>query len=129
MNWRVTGDKTRGYACTYYGLSRITAAGYLENCTASSNYTVPFISYDKHVNINTLERWDKTSSGSTFAAVDVLTMEHDGNQLKTVAEAGTNVLISESYDFIIYKDSVAEYLYNANGSKTKDLNKGITEIK
>jgi len=28
-----------------------------------------------------------------------------------------------------YKDSIAEYLYNANGSMTKDLNKGITEIK
>lgn len=129
MNWWVTGDKTRGYACTYYGLSRITAAGYLENCTACSNYTDPSISYDKQVNINTLERWGKTSSGSTFAAVDVLTMEHEGNQLKTVYEAGTNVLISESYDFKSYKDSIAEYLYNANGSMTKDLNKGITEIK
>ncbi len=69
------------------------------------------------------------SSGSTFPAVDKLTMEHDGNQLKTVAETGASVLIAESFDFKSYKDSVAEYLYNTNGSMTKDLNKGITEIK
>ncbi len=107
----------------------ITSANYLENGSVSNNYKVPSITYDKHGNIKSLERWGKTSSGSTFAAVDVLTMEHEGNQLKTVYEAGTNVLISESYDFKSYKDSVAEYLYNANGSMTKDLNKGITEIK
>ena len=129
MNWLVTGDKTRGYTFAYDGLSRITSANYLENGSASNNYKVPSITYDKHGNIKSLERWGKTSSGSTFAAVDVLTMEHDGNQLKTVAETGTNVLISESYDFKSYKDSIAEYLYNANGSMTKDLNKGITEIK
>ena len=129
MNWLVTGDKTRGYAFSYDGLSRITSANYLENGSASNNYKVPSITYDKHGNIKTLERWGKTSSGSNFAAVDKLTMEHDGNQLKTVAETGTSVLIAESFDFKSYKDSVAEYLYNANGSMTKDLNKGITEIK
>jgi len=77
----------------------ITSANYLENGSASNNYKVPSITYDKHGNIKSLERLGKTSSGSTFAAVDVLTTEHDGNQLKTVSEAETNVLISESYDF------------------------------
>jgi len=44
----------------------ITSANYLENGSASNNYKVPSITYDKHGNIKSLERLGKTSSGSTF---------------------------------------------------------------
>ncbi|WP_255498815.1 DUF6443 domain-containing protein, partial [Dysgonomonas sp. ZJ709] len=128
MDWTVTGDKTRGYAFTYDNLSRLTAANYLENATANSNYKVEAITYDKHGNMKTIKRYGKTSAGTTFGIVDNLTMTHTGNQLLTVNDAGVNVTISESADFKNNANTAAEYSYNKNGAMSKDLNKGISDI-
>ncbi|MCC8145871.1 MAG: DUF6443 domain-containing protein [Bacteroidales bacterium] len=129
LQWTTTGDRNRGYRFGYDNLSRLTSAQYLENGSVSNNYKIPSITYDKHGNIKALERWGKTSTGATYAAVDKLTMTYSGNQLIKVSEAGTTVGMPESADFKKYSNNTTEYYYNANGALIKDMNKGITNIK
>ena len=133
MNWTIQGETVpRGYAFAYDNLSRLTGANYLLNGSASAtnDYKVENIIYDKHGNIKNLRRYGKTSSGATYALVDNLTMTYSGNQLIHAADAITNPAYSESADF---KDKVSttgtiEYTYTANGAMNKNLNKGISEI-
>ncbi|MFC4676660.1 RHS repeat-associated core domain-containing protein, partial [Dysgonomonas termitidis] len=133
MNWTIQGETVpRGYAFAYDNLSRLTGANYLLNGSASAtnDYKVENIIYDKHGNIKNLRRYGKTSSGATYALVDNLTMTYSGNQLIHAADAITNPAYSESADF---KDKVSttgtiEYTYTANGAMNKDLNKGISDI-
>ncbi|MFT3994123.1 MAG: RHS repeat-associated core domain-containing protein, partial [Dysgonomonas sp.] len=127
IDWTITGDKTRGYAFVYDNLSRLTAANYLENTVANANYKTAY-TYDKHGNIQTLQRYGKTTTGSTFGLIDNLTISYTGNQLLKVDETISTITMSESADFKKYATAAAEYYYNANGAMTKDLNKGITDI-
>ncbi|MCD7902000.1 MAG: RHS repeat-associated core domain-containing protein [Bacteroides sp.] len=129
MNWKVGNESLRGYRFNYDNLSRLTRADYLVNGTLNNNYKVPVINYDKHGNITALERWGKTATG--YGLVDKLTMAYNGNQLTSVTDAGVkNPAINLGLnDFKDGSNAAVQYIYNRNGALTKDLNKGISEIK
>ncbi|NDV80566.1 DUF6443 domain-containing protein [Bacteroides sp. 51] len=129
MSWKAGSETLRGYRFVYDGLSRITKADYLLNSSLNDNYKVPSISYDKHGNIKTLQRWGKTSSG--YGIVDNLTMGHIGNQLSYVTDIAVKTpdVTAGLNDFKDASSATSgEYAYNRNGAMTKDLNKGISNI-
>ncbi len=118
MNWKVSGETTpRGYAFTYDGLSRLTRANYLINgvvqaynaSTPSNPIYQTIYSYDKHGNMKTMQRYGKTTSGSTYNLVDNLTMTYSGNQLTNVADAIANFAYPESADFKDAEGTGIEY--------------------
>jgi len=129
MNWTAAGDKNRGYAFIYDNLSRLYSANYLENGAANTNYKIAY-SYDKHGNLLTLQRYGKTTA-TTYGLIDNMTantITYTGNQLLKVEDAVANIPLAESADFKNYSNVATEYVYNANGAMTKDLNKGISDI-
>jgi RHS repeat-associated protein len=126
MSWPVSGDKTRGYTFSYDGLSRLTAAGYLENGTSNTNYSTSY-AYDKQGNITALSRRGPTGT-TTFGAIDNLSMSYAGSQLIKADDSGVSVSLSASMDFKDGSNAAQEYFYDANGNLTKDLNKGISGI-
>ena len=133
ISWKHSSENiTRGYAFSYDNLSRLTAANYLQNAAANSNYKTAY-TYDKMGNMKTLLRYGKKdvgNSSSSYDMVDNLTMKYTGNQLINVHDAGTDLAMSTSYDFKDYSKAVTdmEYTYNRNGAMDKDLNRGITSI-
>ncbi len=129
MDWSVLGEnKVRGYDFTYDGLSRLTAASYLENGVRNSNYNTSY-SYDKHGNILTLNRRGNTNA-TGFGDIDKLTMSYQGNQLLKVGElaAAPHLSTSISMDFRKGSTQAIQYFYDKNGNLVKDLNKGIGDI-
>ncbi len=127
MSWKLSNEsKTRGYRFTYDNLSRLTAAGYLENGTANSNFNTTY-TYDKHGNMTNLMRRGNTGT-STYGIIDNLTMTYAGNQLIKVEDSGASVSLSASMDFKNGSNTAREYYYNRNGNLTKDVNKGISSI-
>jgi len=130
MAWNTDNQPERTYNFTYDGLSRLTSAVY--NKVANGGYYNTAYNYDKHGNIHTLQRYGKKDAGnaaSSYGLVDNLTMVYAGNQLVKATDTGVNVNISSSGDFKDRSNTAVEYTYNRNGAMTKDLNKGITEIK
>ncbi|WP_291529133.1 DUF6443 domain-containing protein [Bacteroides sp. UBA939] len=127
MSWKLSNEsKTRGYRFTYDNLSRLTAAGYLENGTANSNFNTTY-AYDKHGNMTSLMRRGNTGT-SSYGIIDNLTMTYAGNQLIKVEDSGASVSLSASMDFKNGSSTAREYYYNRNGNLTKDANKGISSI-
>ncbi len=127
MSWSTFGEnKTRGYTFVYDNLSRLTAAGYLENGTLNGNFATSY-AYDKHGNMTFLSRRGNTGT-STYGLIDNLSLTYVGNQLLKVEDTGTNVTLSQSMDFKNYSNAAREYYYDKNGNLTQDLNKGVTEI-
>lgn len=129
MSWKVSGDASlRGYAFSYDNLSRLTAANYLINGAANTNYKMQNVSYDKHGNMTKMQLYGKRSDGEG-KLVDDLTMNYNGNQLKNIIDAVKIATPNESEDFRNNNTKVdIEYVYNSNGAMTKDLNKGISSI-
>ena len=60
--------------------------------------------------------------------VDLLTLTYSGNRLLKVDDTVANITLPGSDDFKNYSNANQEYFYNANGSVTKDMNKGISNI-
>ncbi|MDR1631802.1 MAG: DUF6443 domain-containing protein [Dysgonamonadaceae bacterium] len=124
MQWQQV-RVTRKYTFGYDGLSRLKTATY--NNSLSEQYSTSY-HYDKNGNIINLSRYGQSASGS-YSLIDNLMLNYGGsNRLKYVNDAGRAVLLSTSHDFKNYSSGTDEYVYNANGSMTKDLDKGISEI-
>ena len=128
MSWKSSGDSgLRGYAFSYDGLSRLTAANYLLNGSVNANYNTSY-TYDKHGNLKTLMRYGKTGS-SVYGVMDNLTCTYTGNQLYNVSDSGTDPLYSGAFNFMDgTKNSSREYKYDANGNMQEDFNNKITKI-
>ena len=129
MSWKAGSETLRGYRFAYDDLSRLTKADYLVGGVLNNNYKVPSISYDKHGNIKTLERWGKTSTG--YGMVDNLTFGYNGNQLTYVTDTAVKTP-DATLGLNDFKDASSatsgEYTYNINGAMTSDSNKGISNI-
>ncbi len=122
FSWRQEAQ-TASYDFTYDQLSRLTQSSYTGTGSFNTSY-----SYDQNGNIKRLTRYGLLSSGS-YGVIDNLTATYTGNQLKNVTDSGPNVAYNGSADFKDYtKGSGVEYTFDANGSMTKDLNKGISVI-
>jgi RHS repeat-associated protein len=130
MTWRGNETLLRGYTFAYDNLSRLTAANYKENGTASTKYGTSY-TYDKQSNITALQRRGKTGSGATsFDMVDNLTMTYNGNQLVGVLDTEVAPDLSQniSNDFRTNTLPGTRYTYDANGNRTKDLNQKINSV-
>ena len=60
--------------------------------------------------------------------MDNLKITLNGNQLKSVNDAITTMAYNNSFEFKNGANATTEYMYDANGNLTKDLNKNITDI-
>ena len=60
--------------------------------------------------------------------IDNLKITLNGNQLKSVNDAITTMAYNNSFEFKNGANATTEYMYDANGNLTKDLNKNITDI-
>ncbi len=116
-------NQPQTYTYTYDHLSRLLQADYTGSQSAGTKYT-----YDKQGNLLTLQRSGPLSATSG-GILDNLTFSYTGNQLRYVNDAGPNGTYNGSMDFKDYtKGTGVEYIFNANGAMTKDLNKGISSI-
>ena len=131
MTWR-TGDDSinKGYKYSYDGLSRMTDAIYGEGLSLSDNpnrFSEHVTAYDKMGNILRLLRYGKTLNGD-YGLIDNLNLLYDGNRLQSVYD---NAIFSAAPFGMEFKDgsnSSTEYVYDASGNLTKDLNKNIVDI-
>ena len=108
-------------------MSRLTAAGYLENGKRNNHFSTSY-KYDLMGNILSLRREGLLNSGN-YGTIDDLTYSYKGNQVVKIDDAAEE---SPSYKgamhFRDYADEETEYTYDANGNMLTDSNKGITSI-
>ena len=108
-------------------MSRLTAAGYLENGKRNDHFSTSY-KYDLMGNILSLRREGLLNSGN-YGTIDDLTYSYKGNQVVKIDDAAEE---SPSYrgamHFRDYADEETEYTYDANGNMLTDSNKGITSI-
>lgn len=124
----------QAYGFTYDGINRIKAAnyakgvmvsandGFYNSLTASNNYKVSGINYDKNGNITSLRRNDPTGTIDNI----IYTYNTYSNQLKKTLEVG-----NLSYGFKSNTNAMnatTQYTYNANGNMLTDMNKSITDV-
>lgn len=117
MNSTLNGE-SHNYTYTYDKLGRMLDAIHSNN----NRYTEKVTEYDKNGNILKLERYGKTGTNS-YGKIDNLTYFLSGNQLLKVDDLSGNTA-----GFNNGANSLDEFAYDANGSMTKDLNKGISNI-
>ena len=112
---------------SYDGMSRLTAAGYLENGKRNNHFSTSY-KYDLMGNILSLRREGLLNSGN-YGTIDDLTYSYKGNQVVKIDDAAEE---SPNYKgamhFRDYADEETEYTYDANGNMLTDSNKGITSI-
>ena len=131
MTWKAGNESTvRGYKFTYDGLDRLQNAIYGESASINANtnrFSEKVTAYDKNGNILALQRYGQTSA-SVYGLIDNLSITLNGNQLKSVNDAVTTAAYNNSFEFKNGANAATEYIYDANGNLTKDLNKGISGI-
>ena len=112
---------------SYDGMSRLTAAGYLENGKLNNHFSTSY-KYDIMGNILTLRREGLLDSGD-YGTIDDLTYSYEGNQVVKIDDAADE---SPNYSGAMHFRDAAneetEYTYDANGNMLTDSNKGITSI-
>ena len=133
--------KRNRYCYSYDGMNRLTGASYSLYYPAigalyqDENYSTSY-TYDLNSNLTSLQRYGKNELYSVgdvefflYGLIDNLTITRDGNQLKKVTDQCPELTFAGAMDFKDYGGSSrAEYLWDANGNMTKDLNKGISNI-
>lgn len=130
MEWKAGGGATRAYNFAYDYHSRLKQAEYKENGTASGHYDT-YYNYDRMGNITSLTRIGLIG-GAAYGIIDNLDCNFDGNRLTKVEDSAADADQPTYYGAFHFNDgadSDLEYAYDWNGNVTKDLNKGITEIK
>ncbi|WP_081795821.1 DUF6443 domain-containing protein [Bacteroides stercorirosoris] len=131
MTWKAGNESTvRGYKFTYDGLDRLQNAIYGESANINANtnrFSEKVTAYDKNGNILALQRYGQTSA-SVYGLIDNLAITLNGNQLKAINDAVTTMAYNNSFEFKNGANATTEYMYDANGNLTKDLNKNITDI-
>lgn len=123
--------RDRSYQFRYDGLNRLTDAHFSGHAYDPhfpvGNFAEHVTAYDKNGNILGLRRYGQTGIDS-FGLIDSLTYTLDGNRITRVDDAATASAYGGSFEFKDGVKQAGEYLYDANGNLTKDLNKGITDI-
>ena len=131
MTWKAGNESTvRGYKFTYDGLDRLQNAIYGESASINANtnrFSEKVTAYDKNGNILALQRYGQTIA-SAYGLIDNLKITLNGNQLKSVNDAIATMAYNNSFEFKNGANATTEYMYDANGNLTKDLNKNITDI-
>jgi RHS repeat-associated protein len=117
---------TLKYDFKYDKLDRLTQAASSTGTTKDENFS-EYLAYDKMGNIQSINRWAKLNAGKTL--IDNLGYQYNGNQVTQIDDASNNNTygFSDNGGGAVSKQS-NEYIYDANGNLTKDLNKGINLI-
>jgi len=119
------------YVYSYDDLNRFKSA----TNSSEKYYNEKIDKYDKNGNIRRISRtgdvYYSGSSGTASGLIDDLYLTYNGNQLTSVNDDVSRYLVIATNDFEDRQESglTAEYLYDANGNQTADLNKGIAWIK
>ena len=117
-------NSIKKYSYLYDDLNRITSAVF-SMPLQTGRYSLNNVSYDKNGNITYLSR-NGYSGSWTFGVVDNLVYTYGtGNKLLKVVDNGT---FYKDQGFKDGNTSGNDYVYDANGNMTKDLNKGISAI-
>ncbi|WP_185154163.1 DUF6443 domain-containing protein [Fulvivirga sp. M361] len=117
------GDSQRGYAFNYDQMNRITGANHFKNNASTSHFGISGVGYDLNGNIKTLTRKDEAGDNMDVLSYDYGSGTTQSNQLLSVSDAGNN-----NEGFRDGNTLGSDYLYDANGNMTKDLNKGLSDI-
>ena len=131
IDWSVADESDtygkRGYTFSYDGMSRLTAAGYLENGKLNNHFSTSY-KYDIMGNILSLRREGLLDSGD-YGTIDDLTYSYEGNQVVKIDDvADESPSYSGAMHFRDAANEETEYTYDANGNMLTDSNKGITSI-
>ena len=123
VTWNYNG-KTNGYLYYYDRLNRMTSNYSILNNYVQVDYQYfEGVSYDKHGNIRSIDRWHDTD------IIDQVSFSHDGNQLKTANDTWSN---SNLYGVKEYKDrgsNSEKFTYDANGNMIRDYDRNIVAIR
>ena len=131
ITWKSGNETTtRGYKFTYDSANRMTGGTYGEGTAINSNADrfSESATYDKNGNILSLQRRGQTGS-STYGLLDNLSYTYNGNQITKIEDAVSMAAYSGNTAFTNGSSTSNEYTYDANGNITKDLNKGISNIR
>ena len=109
--------------------NRMTGGTYGEGTAISTNPDrfSETATYDKNGNILSLQRRGQT--GSSYGQLDNLSYTYNGNQITKIEDAVSMAAYSGNTAFTNGSSTSSEYTYDANGNITKDLNKGISNIR
>ena len=146
MTWKMPGSNSiHQYSYTYDGMNRLTQAQYRltaggatvhsdllnlipQSSSISQDNYGEQITYDRNSNITSLKRYGMLNTRN-YGLIDDLSIEYDGNQRKKADDAITaSLTYSGASDFVDGSNTDVEYTYDANGSLTKDQNRGISSI-
>ncbi|PZR25245.1 MAG: hypothetical protein DI535_18985 [Citrobacter freundii] len=145
MLWKSTGDdRTRKYDFAYDGANRLLSADFNQftqlqfSKSAGIDFSMSGMSYDANGNILTMnQKGLKKGSSQTIDSL-LYTYLSQSNKLKNVLDR-VNDTASKLGDFKSSKyqmdelagnktSSATDYTYNANGSLTLDMNRGLRSI-
>ena len=122
MTWKTAGESAyRTYNFRYDGLNRLTQASYIGDGDFSASYA-----YDLNGNPLQVRRNGLQGEGA-YGQIDDLTYTYNGNQVRSVSD-GVTASATDRFEFRDGASLGYEYLYDANGNQTRDMNKGISEI-
>ena len=119
-----------GYNYTYDDNDRLVSAAYGEGSSLGNNagrYDTHY-QYDLMGNVEAVTRKGKLDDGS-FALIDDISMEYEGNRLIKADDTVDGPYGEGLFHFVDGADEEYEYSYDENGNMTKDLNRGIEEIR
>gem|GEM_PF-2457818 len=145
MTWKTDNSTLRRYDYTYDGQNRLTCADYTHfaaNRSGNVSETARWIpmndgdegaecyseqfQYDKNSNIKWLARWGYCSDIDGYDTSDVLDIEYNGNQKKSLVNSGFEADYYGSMQCVDGACEDVEYAYDGNGNLTRDDNKGQT---
>ncbi|UWX68451.1 RHS repeat-associated core domain-containing protein (plasmid) [Empedobacter stercoris] len=140
VSWKTNDrDSYKTYRFDYDGLNRLLTAdfaiiqtGFIGGSTNVGAYNEYVKGYDKNGNIKGFTRNGNLLNNNIFP-IDDLTYDYqaNSNKLFNVSDNRTEDGLNDKnkYSGTTIDDPQNDYKYDLNGNLTKDLNKGITEIK
>ncbi len=128
VSWKVGNHQWQGYKYGYDSAGHLIVASYAEGSALTDNigrYDESFTSYDLNGNLLRLRRTGQTGVNS-FARVDDLTLEYDGNHLVKVSDAVATMHPNVAYNrFNGGSQTEVQYEYDACGNLVYDDNRRL----
>lgn len=129
VSWKVGNHQWQGYKYGYDSAGHLIVASYAEGSALTDNigrYDESFTSYDLNGNLLGLRRTGQTGVNS-FARVDDLTLEYDGNHLVKVSDAVATMHPNVAYNrFNGGSRTEVQYEYDACGNLVYDDNRRLS---
>ncbi|MDX5438734.1 MAG: DUF6443 domain-containing protein, partial [Pontibacter sp.] len=132
-----TDHARRAYSYDYDRAGRITTANYHTQRTDGENFRMWGVTYDGNGNLKAMKRMGLRSEANgvkAYGQIDDLSYKYETGRGNLLLGVDDTQLTASTHDFEDkggrkYSAGLPEYDYDANGSMTKDDNKGITEVR